>query len=289
MKQIFNISILILCSFKASASGISLHIWMTKEAIKLVKDNSFKAFLTCHHEKVYNGAIFPDSGHNSGYGEAAHWPPFLNAYIVYLKEKCRKDNGKITLRGECGHLAAHLLGSLSHMIGDQMFDSKFLTEWEKRKLARSTSAAQQIADEGMDALALWDGRNDIHFDVPTSYAPVNHFVNVFNKTKHKINGKPVSYSDIKCGTNIIWWALVLERWYSLLQYSYYNKVVPQWAKDNYITGPGGVKDSAQEIAKFWDEAWIQITEPEGYQEKSLAKSGSWPNIKVWWEDKNLTK
>ena len=191
----------------------------------------------------------------------------------------------MSLRGECGHLAAHLFGVVAHMVGDQMFDSKFLMEWKKRELASSVSAAQQIADTGMDVLALWDSRNDIHFDVPTAYAPIESVTKVFRSIDFRINGNPLTEADVKCGTDIIWWALVLERWYSFLKLSHYRRVVPRWAKDHYVDGPGGVNDSARKIAEFWDELWIQLTEPAGFQEKKLIKWGSWPNIGVAWDAK----
>ena len=44
-------------------------------------------------------------------------------------------------------------------------------------------------------------------------------VDVFNSINFKINGRPVQRSDVKCGTDIIWWSLILERWYALLQLS----------------------------------------------------------------------
>ena len=53
-----------------------------------------------------------------------------------------------------------------------------------------------------------------------------------------------------------------------------------------MTGPGGVYDSAREIAKFLDEAWIQLLEPMGGQTKVISKEGSWPYIKVFWKEAN---
>ena len=41
-----------------------------------------------------------------------------------------------------------------------------------------------------------------------------------------------------------------------------------------MTGPGGVYDSAREIAKFLDEAWIQLLEPMGGQTKVISKEGT---------------
>ena len=273
---------------RLGAAGISLHIWMSKEAIKLVKNPDLKDFLTCHHEEVYNGAIFPDSGHLNGYGERAHWPPFMTTYMNSIKEKCRKGDGQITLRGECGKLAAHLFGAMSHMKADQVFDSTFLTEWKKRGLSSSVGQAQDIADEGMDVLAIWDSSTGIHFDIPTPYAPVSHLLGVFLKLNHTINNEKIQYRDIDCGIDTVWWGLVLERWYALFKLSHFRKAVPQWAKDNYVTGPGGVMESAQEIAKFWDEAWVQLLEPAGYQKKAMRKKGNWPNIRVFWEKTSPT-
>jgi hypothetical protein len=270
--------------------GISLHMWIAKQAITQTK-GQLRQFLECHRDYVYYGAVFPDSGYKSGYGEEAHWASFWNAYIDYIKATCRQENTEMSLRGECGNLTAFFFGSMAHSLGDTCFDSKFLAELVAKGICKNLQC-QHDYDPGLDALMISTPSNDIFFDIMRSDAKpaTHHLTNILNNAGILINGNAVKNSDVDCGLNMIWWAQTLQRVWAYALRSTYLPKIHQWAVDNVMDAPGGIKDSGQYVAGFWEEMWLQITEVprDRYYPKRVINEGRWPNKFFLWQNVTQT-
>jgi len=110
----------------AGAAGITTHSWMATEAVHHVEVPELKAVLEAHIDQVYAGAQFPDSGYvpTTVFGEEAHWQRFYDAYadIIRAKPGC----GPLTdPDGPCAGEIAHLMGSIAHGMGDEVWDWLF--------------------------------------------------------------------------------------------------------------------------------------------------------------------
>ena len=286
-----------LLALPSYSCGIATHAWVSKLAVTKV-DGDLRAFAEKHLDVIYNGSYFPDSGYsdwmcNASYGETAHWPPFLNDYLDYIKETCRLPNGKMDITGECGTLIAFLLGTASHGLTDNWHDSHFLVTMVHMGFFPDENAAQSVTDRGLDATAVNNPEFGIDNDVPEPDAKpkIEHLVAILNRTL-SANGDPMIGPDVvKCATELMSFARMTEPFWAYYKEKDYLLLIPSWALKHRLDAAGGIYDNADHIATFWKEFWIQITEtPKSeYKPKRLRNTGSWPYIRIWWESIHLGK
>lgn len=110
----------------AFADGDSTHIWVTLHAIDHLPEGRLKALLSRPdvRDALINGSVFPDGGYviKDDYGEIAHWEPFVQAYIEWMREEVPHPYD----HGDAANYAAFLFGVTSHGMADQVFDSSFV-------------------------------------------------------------------------------------------------------------------------------------------------------------------
>eukprot|EP01094_Clydonella_sp_ATCC50884_P029052 TRINITY_DN8947_c0_g1_i1.p1 TRINITY_DN8947_c0_g1~~TRINITY_DN8947_c0_g1_i1.p1 ORF type:complete len:826 (+),score=141.24 TRINITY_DN8947_c0_g1_i1:30-2480(+) len=74
-----------------------------------------------------NGAAFPDWGYSCGWpdeSEAAHWPPFTVATVLYIHKTCGAYNASLESGGwddHCQKLGSFLMGVVSHQVADVLW------------------------------------------------------------------------------------------------------------------------------------------------------------------------
>ena len=114
---------LALCCGSASGAGIITHAWMADDARAYVEHPALKALLDANRAQLRSGAAYPDSGYGlraanvvgGDYGEEAHWPRFVEAYLARLAS--RTDCPDLTdPAGPCAPGIAHLMGAAAHGI-----------------------------------------------------------------------------------------------------------------------------------------------------------------------------
>ena len=78
----------LLATSTAYANGQTTHLWITDTAIEHVQDDDLAALLRSQSGPLRAGTMFPDGGYavDHGYGEAAHWEPFQDAYRDWIRE-----------------------------------------------------------------------------------------------------------------------------------------------------------------------------------------------------------
>jgi uncharacterized protein (TIGR03382 family) len=106
----------------AAANGAYTHVHISQLAVELLPDGELKDLLRApaNHAALEAGSMFPDSGYavNDEYGELAHWPPFQEGYLRFLRERWQGDYSD----PEAQRQVAFLLGDLSHGLADQVYD-----------------------------------------------------------------------------------------------------------------------------------------------------------------------
>lgn len=297
LKFLFAVIVMIAFSSPSQSCGIATHAWVSKEAITRV-DGELRTFAEKHLDVIYNGSYFPDSGYSdwmcdAHYGETAHWPPFWNDYIDYIKETCRLPNGKIDLTGECGILTAFFLGAASHGLTDNWHDSHFLVTMVQMGFFPDENAAQTVTDRGLDSTAVNNLEFGIYNDVPEPDAKpkMEQLTAILNRTLSS-NGDPsISPDIVKCATELMSFARIAEPFWAYYKEKDYLLLIPPWALQHRLDAAGGIYDNASYVASFWKEFWIQITETPAseYKPKRVQSSGGWPHVKIWWEPVSLTK
>ena len=279
------------------ACGIATHAWVSKVAMTKV-DGELAVLLNKYRDYVYNGSYFPDSGFsdwtcNASYGETAHWPQFQNIYVDFIKETCRQTNGKISLEGDCGALIAFFMGAVSHGLTDQWHDAHFLTKMVELGYFANEEDAQTVTDRGLDATAINNPVFGIMDDVPEPDAKprLDHITTIMNRALQDLNRPLTDLETIRCATELMSLARMLEPFWAYYSEPKYLLEVPRWAFDNRLSAAGGIYDNASYVASNWKEFWSQITEgPAGvYRPKKIYSSGGWPRVHIWWEDVRPTR
>src|SRR5262245_21782854 len=110
----------------ARGNGVNTHTWVTMRGVELLPDGELKKLLSSPDLEpiLVNGSIFPDGGYavQDGFGEIAHWEPFVSAYLAWLRDEI----GPPYDRPEARRYVAFLFGVASHGMGDQIFDSMYM-------------------------------------------------------------------------------------------------------------------------------------------------------------------
>lgn len=122
------VGLVVLASSSAAwANGNDSHIWITRQALAQLPDGTLKRLLSdpAHERALLNGTIFPDGGYAVGndYGEMAHWEPFVEAYVQWIRARWQPPYS-----GEAARHVAFLMGVASHVLADQTYDSMFMAK-----------------------------------------------------------------------------------------------------------------------------------------------------------------
>lgn len=109
----------------AAANGQSAHIWITREAVELLPEGELRSLLEREdlQSALVGGTQFPDGGYavGHGYGELAHWEPFQDAYLAWIREE-----HPAPYADDAARHVAFLMGMASHGMADQTFDALFV-------------------------------------------------------------------------------------------------------------------------------------------------------------------
>lgn len=100
-----------------------------------------------HLSYVQAGSIFPDWGYLCGSpgGEAAHWPPFIEAFIYHINTNYEKGSEHYN------RLVAFLFGVTSHMEADIVW------HWGKN----DQGFLRAMSHDGSDCFDRWDSKTGL--------------------------------------------------------------------------------------------------------------------------------
>jgi hypothetical protein len=249
------LGLLLLAPRPALANGQVSHLWVSQTAIELLPPGELKDLLSdpAHEDMWRNGSMFPDGGYavGDGYGETAHWEPFHNATIAWIRD----TYGGPPYSGEAAEYVAFLMGMTSHGMADQVYDSLYMQR-----------AHQE--DAAMDWSESMDEATDVAF---ASYVgPVDHGElwvpdELMAQLMGEAMGHEVSASTIRTGQAMVrlvpvWVAEVIQ------QPEYLEPYLAQfpWACSHQIDPLvwGNPPDEAEVVARYWQEIWGRLSGEE---------------------------
>lgn len=232
------------------ASGIATHLVVSEQAIELIEDNQLKQLINTYPDALRSSTSFPDGGYPLDYrwGEPAHWAPFQNAYIKRIKKVCL---GRYLSNAYCGKLAVHLLGSAGHGFQDQVTDALLLP-----KIAEQDGTSD-TADQDIDFFVI--------ADFPNRQASIPHtwFIPFFELyyTFQDMGLGRVNWLELLIGGSLIRAGMAGEFIIFPFAYATGSRNIP-WARDNYITYPGGINQMTTTTARLFDYLWDRLNEQE---------------------------
>ena len=241
---------------KAGANGQTTHVWITEQALLDLEEGELATFLRSPtmRDPLLNGAMFPDGGYavNDGYGEIAHWEPFQQAYLQWIRETFSPpwDQGEAA-----GHVA-FLMGLGSHGMADEVFDSLFMER-------------SRIYDPGWDGgTSNLDTASDVLFAAevggivpPEPWLPIEVVMPLFNEQL----GYAVEAATIESGHNLLFSALAYTEWGRTNEerLATFRSEFP-WTADNLsnLDVPGSPFREARVVARYWEDLWARLHQPE---------------------------
>lgn len=159
----------------AAAHGINGHIWVTDGALGYMLDCTAAEMLADDAVRpvLQIGASFPDTGYvndaGRDYGETAHWEPFVESFIAYMRETYAPPYDTLEER----QLVAFLMGAAAHGMEDEIFDSIFL-----RLVEEKDGVSQDWTDPGTDFMLVAEHHTDLQ---PEPFLPADDLIAVFKR------------------------------------------------------------------------------------------------------------
>lgn len=231
----------------ALAHGINGHVHVTGWAIERLPPGEVADFFADPElfETALFAASFPDSGYaiDDPYGEMAHWPPFLEAYLRHL----RAEVGPPFDTPEKRRLAAFAIGMACHGLQDEIFDSVFL-----HHIREHDGEGQDSADTGTDAMLYTDGY--LRFK-PPQWAPLDALVSVFADEGHAVEPQTIEAGMMRVKF------LVIDNFHTLAPTfdRRYRPLLP-WTAEHYVDPavPGSLAAEIPATGAFIEALWHRL-------------------------------
>lgn len=234
----------------AIAHGINGHIWVTDGATAWIRDCDLARLLsnTDIRPILQIGAAFPDSGYaldvGREYAETAHWEPFIEAYLRYLRTHYGPPFTSDTAR----KLIAFWMGAAAHGMEDEVFDTLFL-----QKSLEVEGTDQDLIDPGTDFMLIADGHTRLK---PQVYLPGDDLVNIFAMPEL---GVGVTVNQMKTGMFTVKSAVInLVDQDASLDDEYRPKL--PWTSQHYLDPlqPGSLAFEKFVIGPYLDALWHRL-------------------------------
>jgi len=245
----------------ASANGIVSHMHISDLAVERLPDGELKELLRAHVEVYRAGSVFPDSGYaaDDDYGEIAHWEPFTETYVSWVRERFEGDYGS----EEAQTQIAFLLGQASHGMSDQVFDSLFMHR------TRQFDGDPENLDVGAETWLIveHDPDNQIEGFLPEL------MVDVWESSEH-IDYVP-SRGALEDGRDTVVQGINLLYAFGDIWYEMYWRELP-WSATHYYEAenvPGSLPHIATFVAAYWQAIWDRLRGEDVLDELML---GTWP-------------
>jgi hypothetical protein len=228
-------------------SGMATHEEITHQALYQAQTNPTIKMLSQYKSFVQAGAYFPDWGYacldNHQESELAHWPPFWEASINYIKSKYTKP-----YQQEANQLISFLFGVISHDVSDALWhslnmDQGFIDVMKNLEFHGIYGKAHHEADIGGDLLISRFSKFEYlsNWEIPTT-----DLVTIYNSMGRNVTKKQIDIC-MSAGFGI----LMAEK--SLGKY-----VLPNFAEkspflvESYFTHfRGGIESMSVAVVECW--------------------------------------
>jgi uncharacterized protein (TIGR03382 family) len=237
---------LLLGATSAQAHGIGGHVHVTGWAIEHLTASPLAAFLAEPATKnaALIGAGFPDSGYavGDGYGEMAHWEPFVEAHIQWVRTHYGPDYDTPEARQQVGFL----MGGAAHGLQDELFDSVFLYQ-----ISEHDGGSQDEADPGTDGFLAVDGH--LRFR-PDLWVPADDLVQLFEAQGHGVEA-----GTIRRGMSLVRAYILGLPVIGVQLDADYRPLIP-WTAEHYLdpTIPGSLAAEVPATAAYMEALWARL-------------------------------
>ncbi len=242
----------------AAAHGINGHVHVTGWAIENLPPGELRDFFADPEirEAAQIGASFPDSGYaiGDGYGELAHWEPFVDGYVRHLRARAPFDTPEERKQ------VAFLMGLAAHGLQDELFDSVFLHQvhehdgpFPRTVNGKEYPTAQDPADPGTDAFLFTDGY--LRFK-PALFVPFDDVIAVMAD----VHGHRVERETIDQGMRRVK-TLVIDRFHAIAPvYEREMRPVIPWTAANYMDPgiPGSLTSEIAPTGAYLQALWDRL-------------------------------
>ncbi len=241
---------LLLLPSAAWACGQTTHVWVSLAALDELPTGALATILRdpANRDALVTGTMFPDGGYavGDGYGEAAHWEPFQQAFAARVWAEYGPDF--TTAEGQL-HLA-FAMGLLSHGLSDEVFDTLFYDR-------------SRQYDPGHDEeVTSLDTATDVTFahDVGGVRGPEEQWVpwELVQTTFLEDLGYEVSLETLQEGTGLLMVALEFVDWARDVDERVQTMTAEfPWAAGlmNDGTVAGSPPWQTDVVAGYWEESW----------------------------------
>jgi len=247
----------------ASAHGVWGHIHVTGWAIEELSPGELHDFFA--DPEVFNAALFgaayTDSGYSQqaggalydaahAYSEHTHWEPYIQDFVTWIREN---DPPPWTTQ-ESKKRVAFMLGNAAHGMQDELFDSLFLPQVERRD-----SGDQGNADPASDGFLALDGLLTF---LPTPYIPLDTVLALYADLPQKIDAETIQKSvDLLTGAyvNDVIGKIVAEE----LGKEHAPDLV--WMRQHYMDPavPGSLASEITPTARYMQAIWSRLHDQLG--------------------------
>ena len=266
----YRLLLCILLSQNLNAGGWGFHLISTERALQLLPAGALKSLLLQNKISLLNGSIYPDGGYMNGKEALAEWTH--EKFPSEAMGKLEQTSCKNFSSHQCQQELTFVMGVAAHIMGDCNFDRYFLKELAKAEFNNDMDAAQKFSDLRFDTVIIKGyGRDN---KVPPFYQAYDLAFAVYQEQGFRINKKDLS--EMQTYQRVLYTALTSYATHSAERIS---KLSP-WGTANYKNSRGGVEETAQRIAKLWQEAWKIVVRTNGKKLPRFLVYGGWPNKEI---------
>ncbi len=246
----------------ARANGLVSHVHIADLALEALPPGDLRDLLAdpALLEVYRAGSVFPDTGYaaDDPYGEMAHWEPFTEAYLQYIRETYGPDFESPEARQH----VAFLMGQASHSMADQWFDSLFMARVEQY------DGSSEELDTGAEPWLIVEHQPDAEIEGWVDAATINR---VFAE---ELSYEP-SEATIERGMELVVTAIRMLYLFAEDLYESYWRQMP-WGATHYYLGqeaPGSLPHIAEVVARYWQVLWLRLHDQDEPVDSFLM---SWP-------------
>lgn len=237
----------------AWANGQTTHVWITLQAVDRLEPGPVFDLLgrSDMRDPLVNGAMFPDGGYavGDGYGEMAHWEPFQQAYLAWIRDTFDPPYDA----GDAAGHVAFLMGMGSHGMADEVFDSLFMERsriydpaWNDPEIASLDTASDVLLASQVGGVSPAE-----------SWLPAEILSGIFRDDL----AYEVSAETLENGQDLLYIALgvVDALAVNTERLATFGAGYP-WTTDNLLneSTPGSPLHEATVVARYWEDLWLRL-------------------------------
>jgi len=273
----FLVGVLVFCAgvpAPAVPCGMSTHGEICTRAARYFASEAYPDYETVlrdYPEAYQAGAAFPDWGYSFGYpaeSEEAHWPPFLEAMALYLREQCPRPWGE-----EDRRRIAFFLGVVSHSVADIDWHGLdgvregFIDVMSRQEFHGDWGAAHEVADSGGDFVLSYEG--DMSWLAPQWYFPLRDLAEIYQGLGYE----EVTEEVLLPRVFVLFVGAVANRFGGRLLYGQTAGASPFLAERFTDYAPGGLDSMALRTVRWWGD-YIGLMEQGLFSDLAQDPSGS---------------